>query len=277
MATYYGAGNLREHILNCKTFIELQTLSDALMCKVFPMTLTGPVRAWFNSMEAGSIRSFGDLTNVFISQFIAGVLAERKTSYLETVWQRKNESLREYVDHFNTEALQIPELDESQAMEAIKPPTTLAELMKRAEKYIRQDDALTTSRFAREVADRGKAIEKMRSKRSERRHNKGPEVYRQPWDRREQRPYPPRVPEAITPLNASRAEVLMAVQDKDFLLWSKPMKADASRRDPDKYCQYHRTHGHDTNSCYQLINEIERLIKRGHLRNFVKNLEGERP
>lgn len=53
---------------------------------------------------------------------------------------------------FNSEALQIPELDEKRAVEAMqkgtisleffgslcrKPPTTLSELMKRAEKYIR--------------------------------------------------------------------------------------------------------------------------------------------
>ncbi|XP_021602366.1 uncharacterized protein LOC110607545 [Manihot esculenta] len=54
-------------------------------------------------------------------------------------------------------------------------------------------------------------------------------------------------------------------------------QAKASRRDSDKYCQYHRTHGHDTNDCYQRINEIERLIKRGHLRNFVNKPEGKRP
>ncbi|XP_021631839.1 uncharacterized protein LOC110629234 [Manihot esculenta] len=188
MATYDRSGNPRGHILNYKTFMEFQTLLDALMCKVFPTTLTGPARAWFNSLEVGSIRSFGDLANIFINWFIAGVLAERKTSYLETIWQRKNESLRGYVAHFNTEALQISELDESRAVEAMqkgttlcrKPPNTLAELMKRAKKYIRQDDALTTSRFTREAANRGKATEERRSKRPERRQNKGPEVYRQP-------------------------------------------------------------------------------------------------
>ncbi|XP_043811986.1 uncharacterized protein LOC122723547, partial [Manihot esculenta] len=97
MAAYDGAGNPREHVLNYKTFMELQTLSDALMCKVFPTTLTGLARAWFNSLEAGSIRSFGDLASAFINRFIAGVPAERKTSYLEMVKQRKDESLREYV------------------------------------------------------------------------------------------------------------------------------------------------------------------------------------
>ncbi|XP_043816065.1 uncharacterized protein LOC122724604 [Manihot esculenta] len=69
----------------------------------------------------------------------------------------------------------------------------------------------------------------------------------------------------------------MAVQDKEFLQWPRSMRAEADQRNPDKYCQYHRTHGHDTNNCYQLISEIERLIKRGHLRNFVKKPEGQRP
>ncbi|XP_021622999.1 uncharacterized protein LOC110622706 [Manihot esculenta] len=227
-----------------------------------------------------------------LSNALMWVPTERKTSYLETVWQKKNESLREYVARFNTEALQILELDESRAVEVMqkgttspeffgslckKPPTTLAELMKRAKKYIRQDDALTTSRFAREARDRGRVVEERRPERPEKRQNKGPEAYRQPWDKREQRAYQPRIPEAVTPLNASRAKVLMVVQDKDFLQWPKPMKADASRRDPNNYCQYHRTHSHDTNSCYQLISELERLIKRGHLWNFVKKPEGERP
>ncbi|XP_021625024.1 uncharacterized protein LOC110624217 [Manihot esculenta] len=145
MVAYDGAGNLREHILNYKMFMELQTLLDTLMCKFFPMTPTGSAKAWFNSLEAGSINNFGDLANVFISRFIAGVPAEKKTSYLETVQQRRNEFLREYVARFNSEALQILELDEARVVEAIqkgttspeffgslcrKPPSTLAELMK---------------------------------------------------------------------------------------------------------------------------------------------------
>ncbi|XP_021598868.1 uncharacterized protein LOC110604887 [Manihot esculenta] len=277
MVAYEGTGNPREHVLNYKTFMEQQTLSNALMCKVFPTTLIGPARTWFNSLEAGSIRSFGDLATIFISRFIAGVPVDRKTSYLETVRQRRNETLREYVARFNTEALQIPELDENRAVEAMqkgttspeffgslsrKPPTLLAELMKRAEKYIMQDDALVTSRFAKEAVDRGKALEEGRPERQEKKQGKRPEAYRQPWDRRDQGPFPPRIPEQralppqvpenLTPLNASRVEVLMAVQNKEFLQWSKPMRAE-------------------------LISEIERLIKRGHLRNFVKKPEGERP
>lgn len=41
MAAYNDTGNLRDHVINYKTFTELQTHSDALLCKVFPTTLTG--------------------------------------------------------------------------------------------------------------------------------------------------------------------------------------------------------------------------------------------
>lgn len=138
--------------MNYKTFMELQTHSNALMCKVFPIILTGPDRAWFNSLESGNIKNFVDLANVFINRFIFEVLAERKTSYLETVRQRRNESFRQYVSRFNSKALQITKLDEGRVVEAMqkgmpsleffgslcqKPFITLSKLMKRVEKYAR--------------------------------------------------------------------------------------------------------------------------------------------
>ncbi|KAJ9135025.1 hypothetical protein P3X46_032249 [Hevea brasiliensis] len=136
MTLYDGIGNPLDHVINYKTFMELQTHFNALLCK-----------AWFHSLKQGTIKSFLDLANAFMGRFIASVPALHKT----------NKTLREYVDLFNTEALQIPNLDKPRAIEAIlsrKRLITLAELIQWAEKYIYPDDALATSKFVREERER---------------------------------------------------------------------------------------------------------------------------
>ncbi|XP_059315709.1 uncharacterized protein LOC132066408 [Lycium ferocissimum] len=36
-------------------------------------------------------------------------------------------------------------------------------------------------------------------------------------------------------------------------------------------CEYHGTHGHKTEDCYQLRKEVARLLKNGHLREFLSD------
>ena len=47
------------------------------------------------------------------------------------------------------------------------------------------------------------------------------------------------------------------------------MKGDPNKRNKNKYCRFHRNHGHDTDDCYDLKQQIENLIKQGKLRHFV--------
>lgn len=74
LEAYDGMENPREHVLNYKTFMELQTHFDALICKVFPTTLMRLAWAWFNNLESGSIRNYVDLAN----EFIAGALLRER-------------------------------------------------------------------------------------------------------------------------------------------------------------------------------------------------------
>ncbi|KAL0315584.1 UNVERIFIED_CONTAM: hypothetical protein Sradi_5436600 [Sesamum radiatum] len=49
------------------------------------------------------------------------------------------------------------------------------------------------------------------------------------------------------------------------------MKDNPKRLKSDKYCKFHKDRGHSTKDCYHLKNEIEKLIQRGYLKEYVAN------
>ena len=73
-----------------------------------------------------------------------------------------------------------------------------------------------------------------------------------------------------TPLNASRETIYLAIRDKGLLRKPVPMKAPADRRNGFKYCDFHEDVGHNTSECYSLRNQIEGLVRRGLLVEFLQ-------
>nr|XP_023901039.1 uncharacterized protein LOC112012900 [Quercus suber] len=55
----------------------------------------------------------------------------------------------------------------------------------------------------------------------------------------------------------------MQIKDEGALMFPVKLKSDSNRRSRDKYCCYHRDHGHDTANCYDLKQQIEALIRQG--------------
>ena len=71
---------------------------------------------------------------------------------------------------------------------------------------------------------------------------------------------PPARNQNYTPLNAPLDQVLMRSKDDPSLKWPEKMKGDPNKRNKNKYCRFHRDHGHDTDECYDLKQQIENLI-----------------
>ena len=68
----------------------------------------------------------------------------------------------------------------------------------------------------------------------------------------------------------------MQIKDDPSLKWLEKMKGDPNKRNRNKYCRFHRDHGHDTDECFDLKQQIENLIRQGKLRNFLgREIEGE--
>ncbi|KAK3023142.1 hypothetical protein RJ639_043981 [Escallonia herrerae] len=64
--------------------------------------------------------------------------------------------------------------------------------------------------------------------------------------------------------------VAMARGGQNILKWPKPMKGPAEMKDTQLYCHFHKDHGHTTEECKVLLREIENLVAKGHLKQFVK-------
>ncbi|KAF2565910.1 hypothetical protein F2Q68_00025327 [Brassica cretica] len=51
--------------------------------------------------------------------------------------------------------------------------------------------------------------------------------------------------------------------------WPQKMKAPDSFRNPGFWCDFHRDHGHKTEDCIELKIEVNELLRKGHLREFL--------
>ena len=77
----------------------------------------------------------------------------------------------------------------------------------------------------------------------------------------------------MTPID----QVLMQIKDEEALTYPRKLKGDPNRRSKDKYCRFHRYHGHDTVNCYDLKQQIEAIIKQGKLQKFVRKETADQP
>ena len=65
-------------------------------------------------------------------------------------------------------------------------------------------------------------------------------------------------------------KILMQIKDDLTLKWPKPLSSSSKWRDMKTYYCFHKDHGHYTDECSDLKEQIEELIQRGKLQKFVK-------
>ncbi|XP_034679903.1 uncharacterized protein LOC117909967 [Vitis riparia] len=96
-----------------------------------------------------------------------------------------------------------------------------------------------------------------------------------PSDRRQEGPSHPKMP-PFTPLSISHEKLLPMIQGMFDFRWPKPLGTDPSRRDHSKKCAFHKEHGHMTEACRCLQYLVEKLIKAGHLKQYLRSDAGGR-
>ncbi|XP_011076537.1 uncharacterized protein LOC105160757 [Sesamum indicum] len=62
----------------------------------------------------------------------------------------------------------------------------------------------------------------------------------------------------------------MAMVEKEgFLQWPGKMRDTPTKKNTHEYCRFHKDKGHNTEDCYQLRDEIERLVRQGYFKHLI--------
>nr|XP_023914743.1 uncharacterized protein LOC112026289 [Quercus suber] len=273
--SYDGVKDPLDHLETFKTLMHLQGVVNEIMCKAFPTTLKGVARIWFNWLTPNSISTFKELSAQFTSHFIGGYRYKKSTACLMSIRQREDETLRSYITRFNKEALSIDVADDKILVATFtnglrkgkflfslykNDPKTMMEMLYRATKYMNAKDTLLIRDKKPRKRERQEGTwqdqERKRPRTGERRDDGCPKPPRRRFT-------------SFTLLNAPIDQVLMQIKDEGALTFSGKLKSDPSKRSRDRYCCFHRDHGHDTSDCYDLKQQIEALIRQGKLQKFV--------
>ncbi|XP_077232020.1 uncharacterized protein LOC143865800 [Tasmannia lanceolata] len=211
-----------DHLETFRTMMLLHGTSDGFLCRAFPTTLTGAARDWYSWIKLNSISNFEDSGDNLVRHFVSSRRRRKTTVSLMALRQEDNEPLKTFVSRFNREALQVPNLDPSAAMNALlagaksndfrrsvarQNPHSLADLMAGPEEYIPMEETLAAL-----DSNRRRASEEKNST-TQRRDDKASRRERSPQRREEN----------YTPLNTSQRHILAAIKGEEFVRWPTRM------------------------------------------------------
>ncbi|XP_017237355.1 uncharacterized protein LOC108210538 [Daucus carota subsp. sativus] len=85
-----------------------------------------------------------------------------------------------------------------------------------------------------------------------------------PPSREDRRPEP-----TFTVFSMPREDILKEIRNKPFFSPPPPMWTTPEKRNSSEHCGYHETHGHSTESCKSLKYFLERLLRQGHINQYL--------
>jgi hypothetical protein len=139
-----------------------------------------------------------------------------------------------------------------------RPAKSMRDLMSWIEQFVRVEDdrariraASTQSRLPRKPA------------------NMEPRRVESPSKNPTRFPRPKELGRVYTVFNEPIYRIMAEIKNESFFSWPTPLGGDPSKRDPNKYCSYHREKGHMTERCYSLKQHLEELARAGHLRRYL--------
>ncbi|KAL0420636.1 UNVERIFIED_CONTAM: hypothetical protein Slati_3086500 [Sesamum latifolium] len=97
-----------EHLSRFENAALLHRYTNGIKCRVFVTTFAGAAQQWFNQLPVGAIESFQEFHSLFLHQFASSQKVRKTELSLFVVRQKEDEPIKEYLQRFNTTALDVP-------------------------------------------------------------------------------------------------------------------------------------------------------------------------
>ncbi|XP_031104440.1 uncharacterized protein LOC116007921 [Ipomoea triloba] len=287
MPTYDGSSDPSDHLIGFQAKMLIAGAKDPMYCRVFVSTLEGIARDWFISLPRGSVSTFEDLANQFLTRFAGSMRARKHFTDLTEVNQGEYESLKDYIKRWQKEIQAVDGIDDKSAlmmfmrslrsgklfedlfMRSLRSgklfedlrnntPDTYAQAIQRANRYAETEQALKLKK----KQEGGSSSKRPREEIEQRPRDRpiGGDKRRNGLERpsgfqlggtRTQGTLPLHEVRQVGHIDAPALPPLPPV----YNLPRFPNNA--------KYCRYHRRSGHSTEECTTLQREIESLIHKG--------------
>ncbi|XP_062118538.1 uncharacterized protein LOC133832178 [Humulus lupulus] len=255
----------------------LEAKNEAIKCKVFSTTFSGPALLWFSQLKPGSVNSFGDLYKAFLQQYNANREAPRTMADLYRIEQCENEHPKSYLQRFIDLVHQIDDVEPATAANlfvkslqvgyllhkslTMTPPYGMAEIQIRVEgvfwvlefrERAQKKSALISTPPANNPPP--PSIRDDKRKRQETNHMKGGK-----------RPKSNRDPLRYPSFEYTVPQEVIYKENKDRPIWRDPYKITTPPeiRDKNRFCLFHKDHGHTISECHNLYNQIQDLMRSG--------------
>ncbi|XP_024023030.1 uncharacterized protein LOC112092074 [Morus notabilis] len=294
---YDGRSDPDDHLEVYTGHMVLHGYPEEVMCRAFRNHLSDSARRWFRSLKPNSVTSWDDLKNAFLTQFIGVKKYIPPKQNLSRVYQGPNESLKDWIARFGEQVAGTEGIsDEVALMGAMsskkkdipystdldrRPPHTYQEFLTMAQGFINAEEAKKALKSkaatpAKEEVGQASSQNNSKKRRGPPQVQAGPRYNPAPSNRggnastsqgETKRPKPQRY-DAYTPLTMGIEDVYYEIGHLQVLHRPPPLKSDPARRNQNKYCSFHGESGHTTAECYDLRDEVERLIREGRLGEY---------
>ncbi|XP_017428573.1 uncharacterized protein LOC108336613 [Vigna angularis] len=250
------------------------TGNDPVICRAFSLSLKDEALEWFHTLPRNSVDCFATIETLFRKQYAANRRPEMTAAELVNTKQEKDETLKAFMQRYNETARRVKDINHTFIISNLPsclrpgyfaeqlyadPPASMEELQSTIAKFIR--------------------IEDLQNSRKKQQQDTSNHDSKKPAKRPTNDYKPDRVPrkesgwtskyDRYTTLNALRAKVLEEALHAELLTVRR--RATPKNADSSKACRLHVNHGHDTEECNLVKDELERLIRACYLQNYVKD------